>query len=191
MMTAYPICGIWHKVAKIYTTDAATLCLRRRILFNFHLMECLMKKRILLHSRTALVALLVTNFIQPLHAVREAKTSVSQNRKASTSLTGSVIKKLENDGLDHQAAIEKTSEMLKGDPQFATLKLDLLLSHEKLGLSDESVIEAMSRRALFGKALDLDSYDSLTGFIQDIKGRPLNDLERAVVREIAALEQAA
>lgn len=149
-----------------------------------------MKKRFLLHGRTALLALLVTNVIQPLHAVRETKTSVTQNRKANTPLTGSVIRKLENDGLDHQAAVEKAAEMLRGDPQFAAMKLDLLLSHGRLGLSDEAVVEAMARRALFGKSLDLDSYDSLTGFIQDIKGRPLNELERGVVREIAALEQA-
>lgn len=138
-------------------------------------------------TRTALIVWLVINFIHPLYAVREAKTSVVQGRKERQTLPNTIIQNLESKGLDHQAAIDKTSAFLCGDIDLVAMKLNHLHTHDALALSEEAMIDALSKLALFGKPLDLNSYDAVVGFVQEIKGRRLSVSERYAIREIVSL----
>jgi hypothetical protein len=145
-----------------------------------------MKKLFLLNTRTAFIVLLATNAANPLYAF-QFTAALSHSTADHSSIQHAVIQNLESRGLDTQAAVDKTSTLFADSAETAAIKLRHLQAHSALALSTESVIETVASRALFGKPLNLDSYASVTGFVQEIKGHALSASERDAIEAVTML----
>ena len=142
-----------------------------------------MKKIFFVKTTTVFVILLSANVAEPLVA-SEAIPEISQNKVKSSSLVYKVSQKLKSKGLDPDVALSKASAVFSENLDTSLMKLHRLQTDPELSLDREKVIEILAKRALFEKPLKLDCYDSVTGFVQEIKGYKLTSLERESITKI-------
>lgn len=142
-----------------------------------------MKRTFLFNTRTALIVLLAANAANPLYAL-QVTTTISHTKSESSSIQDAVFAELKADGLEHEVAAKKSVALFS---TMAPIKLHHLQMHPVLALTEASIVKALAKRALFDKPLDLDSYDSMTGFVQEIKGHGLTVSERDAIAEITLL----
>ncbi|QFR50074.1 hypothetical protein FJR48_10195 [Sulfurimonas lithotrophica] len=145
-----------------------------------------MKRIFFLKTSTVFVILLATNVVEPLLAV-ENIPEITQNKVKKSSVIYAVSQKLENKGLNPDVALERASAIFAENIDTTIIKLHHLQTHPKLALNTDEMIEALAKRALFEKPVNLESYDSVTGFVQDIKGHNLTSKERDAIKEIVKL----
>ena len=150
-----------------------------------------MKHTILFNTRTAFVVLLLGNTAFSLQALplTPVRTGVNHKSKSENSVYKNIAELLEAKGLEKSAASEKAKQLFGAKTKNIEVKLHHIQSHPALSLSVEEINQALTRRALFEKPLNLDAYDSLVGFIQEIKGRSLEQNALEAVQQITMLNR--
>ena len=137
-------------------------------------------------QQSILVILLASNTLSPLLAL-PLKPHATIKRNLQTS---SILQKIKNilveKGLDNDIALEKTNTLLRVDKS-TIAKLQCLYESSKLSISQEALVEELAKYALYGKELDVNSYNSLIGLTQNILSRPLNNTELNHIQDIASI----
>ena len=148
-----------------------------------------MRHIVLFNTRTAFIVLLLGNTAFSLQALPLIAAHTDINYKAEENIQKNIAELLEAQGLEKSAAWEKTKQLFSTENKNIEAKLHHLQSHPKLLLSSEKINQLLARRALFEKPLNLDSYDSLVGFTQEIKGRPLDQNALKALHQITMLNR--
>jgi hypothetical protein len=144
-----------------------------------------MNKILAFNSKTAFILLLTATAIDPLAAYEytEPRTYSQVNK---TSIYQSVVNHLVAKGLEDQVAVDKTDALFSN---LSTIHLTHLQNNTVLNLTNEQLYTALATYALFNRKIDFTSYNSLTGFIQEIKGIQLTQAERTAILETTSIIQ--
>ncbi|ADR33851.1 hypothetical protein Sulku_1188 [Sulfuricurvum kujiense DSM 16994] len=138
--------------------------------------------------RAALVVILSTNLFIPTVNAENFETRIERKSEISN-IHHSVLKLLEDGGLEKEAAFEKVSSLFLSNHAEVDRQFDNLSRHPELGIDDESLLRVLSKRALYGRNVDFRDYHSLTGLVHDIKKCALSNSERKAIHEVSALNQ--
>jgi hypothetical protein len=139
--------------------------------------------KIILFKRSILFVLLISNSANPLLAV-EPVTYTLENKKETPSVSREIKNLLVAKGLSEEQATHKANKFLNTKNLF---KVSHLYSNPNLGLSKEDVYNALTKYALYEKHLNLNSYDSLIGFVQRISLQPLDKQQLKYLSDLALL----
>ena len=121
----------------------------------------------------------------PLDFVRESRTLV---RVESTEAR--ICRLLQKRGLESPAAHEKAHAFLEQSLHLTDSGLRHLTQRLGATLSPKMLDEALVRRALFGRSIDLTSAESLAALFQEATGTTPDDRTRSVLHDIASLNRA-
>jgi len=138
--------------------------------------------------RAALVVILSANLFIPIANAENFETRIERKAEISN-IQHSVLKLLEDDGLEKEAAFEKVSSLFKSNYAGIDRQVANLISHPELCIDDKSLLRVLSKRALYGRNVDFRDYHSLTGLVHDTKKCALSNSERKAIHEISALNQ--
>ena len=142
----------------------------------------MMKQHIFFNTRSALLALLLVN-TPLLQADLGTLDQHSFNQRAQSHALYAISSRLEAKGLETQTAQDKALALLAGN-HFSSLKLQHLMQHPKLQISEDKLYHSLATRALFGKTINLNSYDALIALTQEIKGQALHHTELTALQEV-------
>lgn len=148
-----------------------------------------MKHVLLFNTRTAFIVLLLGNSALPLYALPPVTVHKNSSHQAEEGIIENIAELLEAQGLEKSVALEKTKRLFSRQYQNIEIKLHHLQTHPDLLLSAEKINRTLARRALFEKSLNLDSYASLVGFIQEVKGHPLEQNALKAIEQITTLSR--
>ena len=143
-----------------------------------------MVKIFILTKRSIFLIFLVSNSINPLLASPLVSAS-SYQRYQRNILHVDIQNELIGRGLQEDVAILKVKKLFSKDMSF---KIAQLYKHPDLNLTKDKVLDALVKYALFDKSFDLNSYDSLLGFVQNID-ISLSEKGLNALREIANTKQ--
>ncbi|HEY9204255.1 MAG TPA: hypothetical protein VIM82_07975 [Sulfurimonas sp.] len=144
-----------------------------------------MEKISILTKRSVFLIFLASSAANPLFASTVYIYSASE-RQQEISITHKDIQDLLiSKGLEKSIAVKKSHTLFKNS-QNINLKLSHLCKNPNLALSRDKVIEAFAKYALFNKECDLNSYDSLVGFVQSISPN-LDQRQLGAIKEIVKL----
>lgn len=144
-----------------------------------------MAKISILTKRSVFLIFLVSSAANPLFASTIYIYSASERYQEAPITHNDIQNVLISKGLENSVAIKKSQTVLKSS-QNSYSKLTHLSHNPKLGLSKKKIIEAFAKYALFDKECDLNSYDSLVGFVQSINPK-LSDVQLRAIKEIVKL----
>ncbi len=135
-----------------------------------------MNKNIFTATLFITTLILTPVIISPL----SASTQVKQN-----SLTSSIAKILHKRGLDEDAARKITKEMIgEDDEQFEAMIRNL--ENGCAVLTQNEILEYLSKKALFKESVALNSYSFLVNMVHSIKNTPL---DKQTLKELKTIEQ--
>lgn len=146
-----------------------------------------MKHIDLFNTRTAFIVLLMGTPAFSFDALPPVTVGESNKYTAEEGSVESIADFLEAQGLEKPVALEKAKRLFSSQDQHIDVKLHHLQMHPDLLLDTEKMVKVLARRALFEKPLDLDSYASLVGFIQEVQGTLLKEQTLTAIRQITAL----
>lgn len=148
-----------------------------------------MRYIVLLNSRTALIVLLLGNStLSTVEAMPlETTTTIDSTYQLLESTHKSVADLLEAQGLEKSTAWKRAQRLFRSDN--IEVKLQHLQTHPTLDLSREEIDKALAKRALYQRPLDLDSYASLVGFLQEMKSHPLDKDVLEAAQQITTLNR--
>lgn len=138
----------------------------------------------LLKTRTFIIVLLASNIAAPSYAI-PVQTDLLQRRGEARSIHWLLVRDLKNKGLDTDVAERKVSHLFSKNPDGIEYKLTRLESHPDLRLQSSDIMNALTKRALVDRKIDMNNYHSLTALVHDVKGHALSDAERKAILEIA------
>jgi len=133
-------------------------------------------------QKSILVVLLVSNTVNPLLAFTGKEHPVIKRNQQVHSIFDKVKNVLVDKGLNEDAAIKKTIQLLHVENN-RMKKLELLYSSSSFFLEKQKLIDTLAKYALYEKKLDLNSYSSLLGLAQSILSRPLNQNELTYIQQ--------
>jgi hypothetical protein len=142
-----------------------------------------MVKIFILTKRSIFLIVLVSNTINPLLASPLYTDSASQSYQERAISYLDIQNSLTSKGLQKEIAEAKVKKLFKEE---TSLKLAYLYKHPALALSKNIVIDTFAKQALFDKYCDLNSYDSLVGFVQSIHPN-LDKKQLSAIKQIAKL----
>ncbi|MEA3374149.1 MAG: hypothetical protein U9Q62_10750 [Campylobacterota bacterium] len=148
-----------------------------------------MKPVLLFNTRAAFILLLLGNTAFALQTRPLLTSHTDINYKSADTVHKHIAESLEAKGLDRSTAWERTDKLFTAETINIDLKLHHLANHPTLSLSGEAVNQGLAKRALFEKPLNLDAYDSLVGFVQEIKGHSLDEHTLEAVGQISTLNR--
>jgi len=144
-----------------------------------------MTKISILTKRSVFLIFLASSAANPLFASTIYVYSASERYEKAPITQKDIQSILISKGLDESAAVKKSRALFKKD-QNIRLKLTHLYNNPELALSRKQIVEAFAKYALFEKECDLNSYDSLVGFVQSITPN-LNKEQLERIQKIAKL----
>ena len=147
-------------------------------------------KSIRFDKNSMFLILLMGNIMQPAMASAIKGNGLSYQRKNVSPLQQEIANRLEERGLETDAAAKKAAKLFAMIGNDVAIKLAHLQNHENLSFSYESLLDALARRALFEQSIDFGEFVSLAGFVQSIYGRPLTEKETTALKQVALLNQA-
>lgn len=139
--------------------------------------------------QTALMVILAVGAVSPVITVQGRDRSV-ERRSESSALFQNVSKALEESGLERDAAEEKVYGLFAQNTPNLDVQFDNLTNRPELDINRDSLVRALSKRALYDRKIDLADYHSLTGLVHEIKGHALCDIKRQAVLEVSLQNQA-
>ncbi len=142
-----------------------------------------MVKIFILTKRSIFLIVLVSSTFNPLLAVPLYEDSTKQTLQKAEAANVDIENILISKGLQKDAAAAKVGRLFQKNRDFAA-KIAKLYNDKELKLSKKTVLNAFAEYALFDKSCDLNSYDSLLGFVQNIKSE-LSKKELNAIRSIA------
>jgi len=138
--------------------------------------------------RAALVVILSTNFFIPT-VNAENFEKIFERKSETSNIHHSVLKLLEDGGLEKEAALEKASSLFKSNYAGIDRQFDNLISHPELRIDDKGLLRVLSKRALYNRSVDFKDYHSLTGLVHDTKKGALSNSEREAIYEVSVLNR--
>ncbi|MCK9454956.1 MAG: hypothetical protein WCY51_06950 [Sulfurimonas sp.] len=144
-----------------------------------------MAKISILTKRSVFLIFLASSAANPLFASTIYIYSASERYQKAPITQRDVQDALISKGLQNSIAAKKSQAMFKKS-QNINSKLTHLYNNSGLGLSREKIIEAFAKYALFDKECDLNSYDSVVGFVQSITPN-LTQTQLNSIKEIVKL----
>lgn len=134
--------------------------------------------------QTALMVILAVGVVAPVITVQSRERGI-ERRSESSVVCHSVSKFLEESGLERDAAREKAYGLFAQNSPDIDRQFENLTSRPELDIDRESLVRVLSKRALYGRNVDLGDYHSLTGLVHELKGHALCDVKRGAVREVS------
>ena len=141
-------------------------------------------KIFILTKRSIFIIFLVSNTFNPLLAYSFYEDHTKQTLQNRQITNVDIENELISKGLEKCVATAKVSKLFKSSEDMS-LKLSYLYNNPIINLSKNEVINTFARYALLEKSCDLTSYESLIGFVQDIKPY-LNKEELNEINKIAS-----
>lgn len=123
-----------------------------------------------MNKKIIIFTVLLTNitFAYALPVEVRVTSEISENRKNSESLASMSVEALHERGLEKDAAQSKVLKSLQHSEQLSHIMAQNILKHfDELEHSD--IVAHISDAALFGKSVDLSSYEHLISFAQKTK----------------------
>lgn len=148
-----------------------------------------MRDIVLLNTRTAFIVLLLGNTAFSLQYLPQSRSIPDTRQRSDRSIHQHISTLLRARGLDEEIAKQKAIRLFINAESTIDTKLRHLQAHPALAIKSDAIDDALTKRALFGRSLDLDSYDALVRFVQEVKRRPLDDEALTAIRQIATLNQ--
>lgn len=144
-----------------------------------------MAKISILTKRSIFLIFLASSAANPIFASTIYIYSASERYERSQISQKDIQDLLISKGLENSVA-EKKSQALFKNGQNINSKLTHLCNDQNLALSREKIIKTFAQYALFNKECDLNSYDSLVGFVQSISPN-LNHRQLNAIKKIVKL----
>lgn len=144
-----------------------------------------MAKISLLTKRSVFLIFLASSAANPLFASTIYIYSASERQQERSVTQKDIQDILISKGLENSAALKKSQAVFKNS-QNIHLKLSHLCKNSNLALQRDKIVEAFAKYALFDKECDLNSYDSVVGFVQSISPN-LNKRQLSAIKEIVKL----
>lgn len=141
-------------------------------------------------TKTAIIGtvLLLGNLAVTLQARPGVVAYKDGIRKTDCTAHEHISNVLQQQGLEKEAAQEKAKKVFGADDGYAAVWMHNFHTHFKEVSADE-MRRAVAKRALFGKEVDLCSYDVLVGLVHEIMGKKLNSEELNRLHGIAAVNR--
>lgn len=144
-----------------------------------------MTKISILTKRSVFLIFLASSAANPLLASTIFIYSASERHHEKVISQSDIQDVLISKGLENSVAIKKSQAVLKKNKNSYS-KLAHLSNNPNLALPKNKIIEAFAKYALFDKECDLNSYDSVVGFVQSINPN-LSDAQFNAIKEIVNL----
>lgn len=144
-----------------------------------------MEKISILTKRSIFLIFLASSAANPLFASTIYIYSASERQQERSVTHKDIQDLLISKGLENSVAVKKSLALFKNS-QNINLKLSHLCKNQDLGLQRGKIIKAFAQYALFDKECDMNSYDSLVGFVQSISP-DLNQIQLSAIKEIVKL----
>lgn len=144
-----------------------------------------MEKISILTKRSIFLIFLASSAADPLFASTIYIYSASERQQERFVTHKDIQDLLISKGLENSVAIKKSHALFKNS-QNINSKLTHLCKNPNLAFPREKIIEAFAKYALFDKECDLNSYDSLVGFVQSISPN-LDQKQLSAIKEIVKL----
>lgn len=144
-----------------------------------------MTKISVLTKRSVFLIFLASSAANPLFASTIYIYSASERQQERSVTHKDIQDILISKGLENNAALKKSQAVFKNS-QNINLKLSYLCKNPNLALQRDKIVEAFAKYALFDKECDLNSYDSVVGFVQSITPN-LNHKQLSAIKEIVKL----
>lgn len=141
-----------------------------------------------LGPRTALIVILSANMLVFPARARSIEYEIEQQKEKS-SIYLNVLNDLENKGLDNEIALQKASLLMSMNPTKLDQQCHNLCINPELGIDRANLVQALSKRLLYGRNVDFEEYHALTGLIHEIKGHNLTQSQRKAILEVARLNR--
>lgn len=149
-----------------------------------------MRYIVLLNTRTVLIILLMGNSaLSTIEAMPLETTQIDGNYHVLDNTHKSIAAHLEAQGLEKSVAKKRAQDLFSSNGNDIEVKLHHLQTHPSLALSRQEIDKALAKRALYQRSLDLDTYASLVGFLQEIKAHPLDKGVLEAVQQITTLNR--
>lgn len=148
-----------------------------------------MKDIVLLNTRTVFIVLLLGNTAFSLQNLPLTRTITDTRQRSVQSVQKHIAELLVAQGLEKSIARKRSESLFSSTHGDIGARLRHLQEHPAIALDKERIDKVLARRALFERPLELDTYDSLVGFVQETQSRPLNEKALMAVRQISTLNQ--
>ena len=133
------------------------------------------------------ITLIITGLaLNPLMG-ESVESRVGYNKVNHSSVVSSIAKILHNRGLEENAAEMIASELVNEDDSMLLALMHNLENHN-IATKDE-VLVYLSQLALHKQKPDFKSYDQLIGMVEKIKQKPIDDITRKKLRELAEVNK--
>lgn len=143
-----------------------------------------MNKKIIIF--TVLITNITFAYALPVE-VREVSTS--ESRKNTHTVAGMSVEKLHERGLNKDAAQNKVANSLQHDEQTIHIMAQNIVNHLD-EVKHHDIVSHICDAALFGKRVDLSSYEHLISFVQKTKKAPLTQETLEKLHKISLENQA-
>lgn len=144
-----------------------------------------MEKISILTKRSIFLIFLASSAANPLFASTVYIYSASERQQERYVTHKDIQDLLVSKGLENSIAIKKSHALFKNSKNI-NLKLSHLCKNPDLALPRGKIVKAFAQYALFGKECDMNSYDSLVGFVQSISPN-LDKRQLSAIKEIVKL----
>ncbi|MDM5271548.1 hypothetical protein PGH07_05125 [Sulfurovum sp. zt1-1] len=134
------------------------------------------------------ITLIITGLaLNPLMG-ETVENRIGYSKVNHSSIISSIAKILLNRGLEEDAAKLIASELIdEEDGVLLSMMINSLENHDIV--TKDEVLSYLSQAALHKQKLDFKSYDQLIGMVEKIKQKPIDDITRHKLRELAKVNQ--
>lgn len=112
----------------------------------------------------------------------------NSNTKRVNTLSGMVSSNLHRRGLEKSVAEQKVSKSLQGDAYTNDLMAQNILENIS-GIKKENIIAYLTNCALYGKNVDLSSYESIVALVQQSNKLALEKADVQIIQKISLENQ--
>lgn len=143
-----------------------------------------------MNKKIIIFTVLLTNitFAYALPTQVRVVREIQENRKNSENLASMSIESLCERGLEKNAAYKKVLAALKHDQYITQIMAQNIMKHFK-EIEHCDIVSYISDAALFGKSVDLSSYEHLIAFVQKTKQLVLDQESLEKVQKLSLENQ--
>lgn len=136
-----------------------------------------------MNKKIIIITVLLTNivFASVLPVVVPLKNS---NTNRVNTLSNMVSSNLHRRGLDKSVAEKKVSQSLQGDAYANDLMAQNIIKNMS-DIKEEDVVSHLGNCALYGKSVDLSSYENIVSLVQQSKKIALNKSDLQIIQKIS------